>query len=322
MLSNQLSMPSTRIPRAMLAMRVHEFGGPHVIHAEEIEVPQPGPEEILVRVDAAGVGPWDAWIRSGSSVLPQPLPLTLGSDIAGTIVACGDPAANVRIGEEVYGVTNLQFTGGYAEFACCNAAMLATKPKSLKSVQAASAPVIAVTAWQMLFDHGRAVSGQSVLVHGAAGNVGKFAVQLAKAAGLRVLATASEPHRTELLKLGADVVLGRTPNSSEQVDLVVDLVGTQGNDVLFDTVRSGGALISAVNQPDAGIAAEKGIHAKFMLVDVRTDVLGQLATMFDTGKLVTEVGDVLPLAEARRAHEMLNGSVARKCGKIVLSARE
>jgi NADPH:quinone reductase-like Zn-dependent oxidoreductase len=315
----QSSGPLARIPITMLAMRIHEFGGPDVIHAEEIPVPQPGPDEILVRVDAAGVGPWDAWIRSGSSVLPQHLPLTLGSDIAGTIVACGDPAANMRIGEVVYGVTNRQFTGGYAEFACCKAAMIATKPKSLNSVHAASVPVIAVTAWQMLFDHGRAVAGQSVLVHGAAGNVGTFAIQLAKAAGLRVLATACESHRTELLKLGADVVLGRTPNSSEQVDLVVDLVGTQGSDVLFDTVRSGGALISAVNQPDAGIAAEKGIHATFMLVDVHTDALGQLAAMFDTGKLITEVGTVLPLAEARRAHEMLDGTAARKRGKIVLT---
>src|SRR5262249_39867673 len=151
--------------------------------------PCPAAGEVLVKVHAAGVGPWDAWIRAGKSALPQPLPLILGSDLAGEVTALGADVSDMAVGDRVFGVTNTQFLGAYAEYAVASAAMLAKKPGSLGYVEAASVPVIAVTAWQGLFDYARLEAGQTVVIHGAAGNVGEFAVQFARRANLRVVAT-------------------------------------------------------------------------------------------------------------------------------------
>src|SRR4029450_10773402 len=138
---------------SMMAWRVHEFGPPDVMRFERILRPHPSPGEALVKVKAAGVGPWDGWIRAGKSALPQPLPLTLGSDLSGQIVAIGPRVSELRLGDQVYGVTNPQFIGAYADYALASAEMVSNKPTTLTHVEAASVPVIAVTAWQALFDH-------------------------------------------------------------------------------------------------------------------------------------------------------------------------
>src|SRR4051812_42654405 len=154
----------------MMAWRVHAFGPPTVMSFETVPRPDPGPGEVVVKVHAAGVGPWDGWIRAGRSALPQPLPLTLGSDLSGVIVAVGPQVTGFMAGDEVFGVTNPRFIGAYAEYAVATAAMLAGKPHTLSHVEAASVPVIAVTAWQGLFEEARLEPGQTVLIHGAAGN--------------------------------------------------------------------------------------------------------------------------------------------------------
>src|SRR5688572_28429950 len=159
----------------MKAARVHQYGPPGTITLEDLPIPVPGPGEVLVRVHAAGVGPWDGWVRAGKSVLPQPLPLTLGSDFSGVVAAVGTGVAEFAPGDEVFGVTNPRFTGAYAEYAVAAAGMIAKKPPSLTHVDAASVPVVAVTAWQALFDEARLERGASVLIHGAAGNVGGYA---------------------------------------------------------------------------------------------------------------------------------------------------
>ncbi len=302
----------------MLALRVHAFGGPDAIVAERVPIPSPGEGEVLVEVAAAGVGPWDGWIRAGHSVLPQPLPLTPGSDVSGTIAKLGLGVDGFGLGTPVFGTTNPRFTDGYAEFAICKAAMIAPKPEALSFVEAASVPVIAVTAWQMLFDHDRLVAGQSVLIHGAAGNVGRFAVQLARDAGLRVLVSARADDAAELHKLGADVVVGRDLAGDEQVDAALDLVGGDTQLHLLNRVRSGGALISAVSEPDPTAAAARSVRAGFMLVEVRSDVLSQLGERFRRGTLQPFVGSVLPLSEAVTAHRMLDGLLPTTPGKIVL----
>ena len=177
-------------PPSMMAWRVHEFGPPEVMKFEPVPRPDPGPDDVLVKVEAAGVGPWDGWIRAGQSALPQPLPLTLGSDLAGEIVALGSGVSGLRAGDQVYGVTNSRFIGAYAQYALASAAMVARKPRSLGYIEAASVPVVAVTAWQALFEQAQLKTGQTVVIHGAAGNVGAYAVQLAAGAGLRTIATA------------------------------------------------------------------------------------------------------------------------------------
>ena len=170
-----------------------------------------------MRVKAAGVGPWDAWIRAGKSALPQPLPLTLGSDLSGVVVRVGPDVTGFQPGDEIYGVTNPRFIGAYADYAIASAAMIARKPGSLTHVDAASVPVIAVTAWQALFEHAGLVRGQSVLIHGSAGSVGAFTVQLAHQAGLRVIATCGQGDVAYVRALGADEILPREGQAFEEV---------------------------------------------------------------------------------------------------------
>jgi NADPH:quinone reductase-like Zn-dependent oxidoreductase len=309
---------------AMMAWRVHEFGPPDVLKFEHVPRPQPAEGEILVKVAAAGVGPWDAWIRSGKSALPQPLPLTPGADLSGHVMAIGPGDSQLAVGDEIYGVTNPRFIGAYAEYALANAPMIAKKPNSLTFVEAASVPVVAVTAWQALFDHAKLSNGQTVLIHGAAGNVGAFAVQFARRAGLQIIATAAADEARLVHDLGADVVIDFRAEPFEQAvsntDAVIDLVGGDTQSRSFDVLRPGGRLISAVSPPDPQLARSRGVEAKFFLVDVTTRALAEIAALLDEGRLRTRVGTVLPLGEAHAAHLMLEGARARKKGKIVLAA--
>lgn len=308
----------------MKADRIHVFGGPEVILFEDIPRPTPGPGEVLVRIHAAGVGPWDAWVRAGRSALPQPLPLTLGADLAGTVEAVGSGDSPFSNGEEVFGVTNPNFTGAYAQYAVAFTRMLAHKPRHHDSIESAAVPVIAVTARQMLFRYAHIQSGERVLVHGGAGNVGAYAVQFAHAAGAHVIASVRPSQRDEALRFGADEVV--SPPGDEglrlkgTVDSVIDTVGGRAQSDLFAYVRRGGILISSVSAPDAHLAQQCGIEAKFILVDVNTEDLAVIADLLDAQRLSVRIGQVLPLNEARQAHEMLERLRPLPAGKLVLNA--
>lgn len=317
-------LPAPRAAAAgqtMKAVRVHAFGGLDAMVYEDVAKPVPGPGQVLVRVAAAGVGPWDAWIREGKSVLPQPLPLILGSDLSGVVEALGPDTAGIDAGDAVFGVTNARFTGAYAECAVADAGMIARKPASLGPIEAASMPVVATTAWQMLFDHAKVRAGQRVLVHGGAGNVGAYAVQLARSAGARVIATAFAEQADYVRSLGAEDVLdpraGALARYEGRMDAVIDTVGGEALDHSFTLLRRGGTLVSAVAEPDRDMAARHGVHALFILVSVTTAGLVKLAELVEAGRLRTSVGEVLPLSDARTAHAMLAGR-PHKRGKIVL----
>ena len=307
----------------MKANRIHRFGPPEVIELEEIPRPEPGENEVLVRVEAAGVGPWDAWIRAGKSVLEQPLPLTLGSDLSGTVVAVGKGAERFSQGAQVFGVTNPRFVGAYAQYAVANVGMLATKPSRLSHEEAASVPVVAVTALQMLFDHAQVHAGQRVLIHGAGGNVGAYAVQLALQAGAHVIGTGNAQGALYAKSLGAQQVIDIEGADFTRlvapVDIVIDTVGGQVQTRSFSVLTSGGILVSSVSQPNEEEAKASGVRARFILVDVTSAALSRIAELLDAGDLRTRLGAVLPLAEARYAHEMLDGLRPRTSGKIVLS---
>ena len=306
---------------SMMAWRVHEFGPPDVMRFERTLRPHPSPGEVLVKVKAAGVGPWDGWIRAGKSALPQPLPLTLGSDLSGEVVAVA--SGDLRVEDQVYGVTNPQFIGAYAEYALASAAMVAPKPTSLTHIEAASVPVIAVTAWQALFDQAQLKAGQTVVIHGAAGNVGAYAVQLARRADLRTIATAAADDVLFLRNLGANTVIDyRTQVFEEEVrdaDAVIDLVGGETQNRSFQVLRRGGKLISAVSRPDQHLAERHGVEAAFFLVNVTRQYLAEIARLVDGGQLRTNVGAVLPLADAREAHFILEHLRPQPKGKIVLA---
>jgi NADPH:quinone reductase-like Zn-dependent oxidoreductase len=306
----------------MRAARIHRFGPPEVIVIDDVPRPPPASGEVLVRVASAGVGPWDAWIRGQRSVVHVDLPITLGSDLSGIVESVGPEVSQFAPGDEVWGVTNPNFVGAYAEFAVAKATMIAQKPKSLSFPQAASAPVVAVTAWQMLFDYAHAKAGQSILIHGGAGNVGAFAIQLAIQAGLQVITTAAPEEEAFVRNLGDVTVIDyknqRFEEVAPKVDIVLDTVGGETAVRSLDVVKPGGVLVSAVSPPST---TRGDIRTVFFLVDVTASRLDTIGELFNQGKLAPRVGTILPLESARTAHQMLAGE-PHLPGKIVLGIYE
>jgi NADPH:quinone reductase-like Zn-dependent oxidoreductase len=308
----------------MKAARIHSFGGPDVITIDDVPTPAPGESEVLVRVAAAGVGPWDALIREHQGEVDISLPIALGSDLAGVVESVGAGVTQFKQGDEVYGATNKSFCGAYAEYAVAKADMIAVKPKSLDFLAAASVPVIGVTAWQMLFEYAQLKSGQSVLIHGGGGNVGAYAVQLASSAGLKIFATAGPADIEYVRGLGADAVIDYRTTRFEDVvtpvDAVLDTVGGDTQRRSFAVLKAGGILVSAVSPVPEQLPQPEGLRSVFFLVDVTTTRLNLLSEMFDSGKLGAQVGSVLSLEDVRSAHQMLAGA-PHKRGKILLRIR-
>lgn len=303
----------------MNAARIHRFGGPEVIVIDDVPVPVPAPGEVLVQVAATGVGPWDALIREGESKVAPPPPLTLGSDLSGAVEAVGTGVTEFKNGDEVYGLTNSQFCGANAEYATAIASMIAVKPTGLTDIEAASVPVIAVTAWQMLFNYAHAQPGQTVMILGAAGNVGAYVVQLAARAGLHVVAVVIKKDTDYVRSLGAEIVLdsqtGAYEDSGRRVDVVIDTVGGETRERWAHSLKPAGVLVSVVS-PDP-LPSRPDVRTVFFYVEVTTERLNTISKLFDSGELHPRVGSVLPLSEVRTAHEMLAGA-SHKRGKIVL----
>ena len=307
----------------MKAVRIHRFGPPEIVVLDDIPRPAPASGEVLVRVVAAGVAPWDAIIREGkSAVSPQP-PLTLGSDLSGFIEVVGPDVTSFKIGEEVYGVTNPQFCGAQAEFAVASAGMIALKPRSLTHLQAASAPVVAVTAWQMLFQYAQAKNSDLVMITGAAGNVGAYAVQMALNAGIRVVAVARAQEVELLHSLGLTAIIDSSADDFRArlspVDVLLDTVGGTTVQQCVEAVKPGGRLVSVVSSDP--LPQRKDMQSTFFYAEVTSERLRNLSELFERGAISARVGSVLPLSEARRAHEMLAGAPHRR-GKIVLQVSE
>jgi NADPH:quinone reductase-like Zn-dependent oxidoreductase len=305
----------------MKAIRILEFGSTDVMLSTDVERPTPGVGQVLVRIKAAGVGPWDALVREGKSGIPQKLPLTPGSDLAGTVEEIGAGVTGLSVCEEVYGMTDESFTGAYAEFALASANMLARKPGSLSFIEAAGVPVVAVTAWQMLFEYARINAGQTVLINGGAGNVGGYAVQMARDAGVNVIATAGTEDLDFVKSLGAQTVVDyqkeQLENSISPVDVVIDTVGGESRERSQRVLKPGGILVTVVTPPPVKTGLIGGVRVEFFFVEVTTARLNAISQLLDSGKLKAHTGTVLPLDEVRLAHQMLAGA-AHAPGKIVL----
>jgi NADPH:quinone reductase-like Zn-dependent oxidoreductase len=305
----------------MKAIRIHQYGGPEVLTQVELQRPTPGPDEVLIKVHAASVNPVDWKLRAGhmKDFLPLTLPVTLGADISGTVEEVGSSAARFKRGDEVYASLGLE-AGGYAEYAVAKEAIVAAKPRTLDHVQAAAVPVAALTAWQALFEVAQLRAGQKVLIHGAAGGVGNFAVQFAKGKGAYVIGTASSKNHAFLRELGADETVDyqktRFEDVVHDVDVVLDTIGGDTQERSFKTLRKGGILVSIVQPPSEELAAKYSVRALFLGAHPSSSDLSEIAKLIDSGKVKTVVETVLPLAEARRAHELSERGHAR--GKIVL----
>jgi len=303
----------------MRAARIHRFGPPDVIEVEDIPRPSPASGEVLVRVAAAGVGPWDALIREGKSTVSPPPPLTLGSDVSGVVEAVGTGVSGFKNGDEVYGVTNPQFVGANADFAVASAHMIAPRPQRLSSLEAASVPVVAVTAWQMLFEYARPEAGQRVMILGAAGNVGAYAVQFAANAGVRVIAVVGSKDLEYVRTLGAtDVIDYRVTDFVDvvrSVDGVIDTVGGDARERAFAVLKPGGILVTVVSTAFVPVRAD--VRFAFFYAEVTTARLSAISGLLEQGTVIPQVGSVVPLDQVRTAHDMLAGAPHRR-GKIML----
>ena len=308
------------LPKMMIACRVSAFGPPSAIAFEQISVPTPGEGEALVRVHAAGVGPW-MLDRSGKSALPQPLPLTLGCDLAGVVELVGPGVDSFKPGDPVFGVTSPHFNGAYAEYTIASAAMIARKPSDLDFLRRSLRTRVAVTAWQALFEEAKLAKGQSVLNPWRGWHVGAYAIQLAREAGLKVVATVGPndvtlPRRSALIRSSISSDRVRDGRRARRCG---SRPGRRRNQCRsFRVVKPGGALISAVSKPDQHLAAQTGVSARFFLVEVTTKGLESPGSALRKRKLTTNVGAVLPLASVRIADEMLEGKGQYPRGKIVL----
>jgi NADPH:quinone reductase-like Zn-dependent oxidoreductase len=305
----------------MKAIRIHAYGGIENLHYDEVPCPEPKPGEVLIQVYAAGINPIDWKIREGylKQAFDYPLPVIVGTDIAGVVASVGDGVTTLQLGQEIYGVVDMTLSGAYAEYALGYADAIAPKPKTLDYIHAASVPIVAMTAWQALFDGANLQSGQTVLIHGAAGGVGSYAVQLAKWKGAQVIATASTANIEYVQNLGADQVIDYVIQPFEQqvndVDVVLDLVGGETQVRSWQVVRSGGALVSTLGVPQSGIP--QNIKAIPIFVNPRVNPqLQQIAQLIDDGHIKVMVEQTFDLSEAARAQEVSQHGHPR--GKLVL----
>jgi NADPH:quinone reductase-like Zn-dependent oxidoreductase len=272
-----------------------------------------------------GVNPVDWKLRSGAARkhLELPMPAILGGDIAGVVEQAGAGVEGFKAGDSVYAMIGL--TGAYAEYVSIKAAMAAHTPKSMNLVEAASVPLAALTAWQGLFEHGKLHHGQTVLVHAAAGGVGMFAVQFAKASGAKVIGTASAKNEDFVKSLGADQFIDYRSEAFEKkvsggVDMVIDLIGGETAERSLGVLKPGGVLIQI--SPGTPAVAEKAAAAEVKALPIRVHPDGtqlkEIAALIDAGKVKTSIAATFPLADAGLAHELSKQGHTR--GKIVLTS--
>ena len=309
----------------MKAVRAHERGGPEVLVYEEAPVPAPGPGEVLVRVHAVGITfaelTWDeTWTRDGEPRTPT-IP---GHEVAGRVVEVGDGVDTVVVGDPVFGLVPFDRDGGAAEYAVLPQDWVALRPLEVDPVHAAALPLAALTALQALVDHGGVHEGSRVLVQGAAGAVGVFAVQLAKLRGAHVTAVAREQDREYLHMLGADEVLDFTDEpipASEGADAGYDVALFAANgspsDDLYASVRPGGVLVSLNGPPDAALTERHGIRGSFFIVSADRAQLDELAQLARTQRLSIPIAATWALKDARAAFES-GRTHGRLPGKTVL----
>ena len=306
----------------MKAVRIHAYGGPDVLAYEDAPRPTAGDGEVLIRVYATSVNPFDVAVRAGylDGYFHYKLPLVLGSDVSGVIEAVGAGVTGFAPGNAVYARGGVFRDGANAEYVVVFATDVAAKPASLDHLHAAALPHVTLTAWQALFEQAQLSAGQTVLIHGAGGGVGHIAVQLAHWRGAKVIGTAS----TNLdvlrdLKVEQIIDYSKTPFESvaHDVDVVLDTIGGDVQERSYATLKPGGILVATVQPPSEETAKAHGVRAQYVsssppIGKTLTEVAGLVAS----GQIKPIVSSVLPLSEIRKAHEMIEGKHTR--GKIVL----
>ncbi|MBJ6141924.1 NADP-dependent oxidoreductase [Hymenobacter sp. BT559] len=315
----------------MKAVRIHAFGGPEVLQLEDVARPVPAPDEILIQVQASGVNPVDWVVREGGNDALRAfltLPLTLGWDAAGTVAEVGSDVTAFQKGDVVYGVPNFTGNGSYAEYCAAKASQFARKPGSLSFVEAAAVPLAGLTAWAALFEQGQLRAGQRVLIQGASGGVGSFAVQFAKAKGAYVIGVASASNLGYLRELGADEVIDYRSqplaDAVRDVDVVLEASPVRDNAERLKAVsllKEGGIFVSVnldypFNEEVLAALAQKHATGALSANQPRQDWLTEIAQLIDAGQVKVLVSKVFSLAQVAEAHR--ESATWHVRGKLVL----
>ena len=306
----------------MKAVRIHEYGGVDVLRYEDVERPIPGPGQVLIQVAAAGFNPVDTWFRAGmiDQIFPVRFPYTLGIDVTGDVVELGPDVVVPALGESVIGFLPMTEAGAAAEFVVAPATSLTAAPNNVPLEDAAAIPVAALTAWQALFEHGGLQAGQRVLINGAGGGVGGFAVQMAKHAGAHVTATASSRSRETVRSQGADEIIDYTVDTvggsvKEPVDLVVNLVvgSREDTEALLGVTKTNGVLVSATSP---GGNFDDRVRVVFFSVRSDIEQLAHIVENIEGGVLQLDITERLPLSDTRLAH--LQNEAGSIHGRVIL----
>ena len=309
----------------MKAVRIHAYGGIKELAYEDAPRPKPGDGEVLIRVLATTVNPFDCAARAGylSAIFNYTFPVILGTDVCGIVEEVGSGVTTLKRGDSVYARGGVTRDGANAEYVVVPASDVAAKPRSLDHIHAAALPHVTLTAWQALFELANLSKGQTVLIHAAAGGVGHIAVQLAKWRGAKVIGTASV-NLGVLRELDVDQAIDYSTTPFEnangyrgQVDVVLDTIGGDTQERSWEVLKPGGILVSTVQAPSPETATAHGVRqAMVFSTPPIGKVLTEVAAMVDSGVIKPRVSAVLPLHETARAHEMIEAR--HTAGKIVL----
>ena len=306
----------------MQAIQIQEFGDPQVLQVKEISIPAPGPGELLVRVHAAAVNPVDTSIRAGRAggLSGASLPYVPGFDVSGTVTAIGSDVVNFKVDDEVFAMVDLRRGGAYAEYAIVLENEAALKPTRVNHAEAAAIPLVALTAWQALFQVAKLQKDQTILIHAGAGGVGSIAVQLAKWRGAHIIATASDYNHNFLRELGVDVPVDyRTQNFEDfasDVDVVLDPIGGDTQVRSLQILKEGGILVSIVGLTSEGRNPSRNVRATSILVRPNSVQLSEIGGLIQNGIINPIVSYRFPLEQAPLAHEQ--SQTRRTRGKIVI----
>jgi len=325
-ITKHMRVPCQTKSQTMKAVRIHNYGGPDVLKYEDAPRPQPREGEVLIRVHAAGVNPADWKVREGhlKQFVQHNFPVILGWDLSGVVQKVGNGVSRFKKGDEVFSKPDTSRDGAYAEYVVVRESEIARKPKSLHHVYAAAVPLAGLTAWQALFDVAQLKRRQHVLIHGGSGGVGHLAIQFAKSRGVYVFATASTKNQDLLHRLGVDHPIDHTSQRFEEiardVDVVLDTIGGDTQERSWKMLKKGGILASLVQPPSEQKAKAFGVRGAFVWSQQNGSQLAEISALIDSGNLKVVLDRIVPLSEARRAHELSQNGHAR--GKIVLRVKE
>ena len=306
----------------MRAIRINQYGGTETLQLNQIDTPKINTDDILIKVKSSSINPVDWKIREGylKDFIPYQMPVTLGFDVSGVVSEVGSEVTDFKVGDEVFSRPDISRDGAYADYIAVKADEVAFKSSKLSFEQAAALPLAGITAWQCLIDVGQLQAGQRVLIHAGAGGVGHLAIQIAKAKGATVIATASTANQELLTQFGADQAVDYTKGvlleQIEPVDLVIDTIGGEVQNNSWALLKAGGMLVSIVDQPNEELAKQHNAKAAFVFIESSSRILRELNKLVEKDQLLPFIEHRFSLEQIADAH--LQSQTGRTRGKIII----